>query len=305
MLSSLTPIVLSFLVSPPPGIGVEVIDVGQGAAALLRGADRVVLIDVGPASGAESVLRALDEHEIERIDLFVATHFDADHIAGLGPVLAGPDGRLGTDDDIEVAQVWDRGLDAPLPRTDALGLYLALVGAQRLAPEPGATFEGSGLRIERLGLDFEGSAAASENDRGLVLCVEFEGSRMLLPGDVSAPVLEAAAERCGPVDLLWVSHHGSHDAISTRAIDELEPRVAVVSAGLGNPHCHPAPATLALLHPVRTWVVQGAGLWPEESCPAITDALGPEHAFVGGDLWIEASSLQAWGHSGGAWASLE
>lgn len=287
--------------SVPPGPGIHFIAVGQGAAALLVGEGVSVLVDVGPAAGAEAIHHALAVHGVERLDLLVATHFDADHIGGLGPVRVGPDGRPGTGDEVEIARAWDRGLLGPLPQTDALALYLGLLEGRREAPELGARFDGPGLTLEVVGV---GRAEASENQRGLILCAEIAGLRALLPGDAAAAQVEAAAEACGPVDLLWASHHGSADGSSARALERADPRVTVASAGHANSYCHPAPTTLALLHDRPALVLDAAGLWRSESCPAIASALGPAHQLVGGDLWIAAPSLEPWCSSGELWVRL-
>jgi beta-lactamase superfamily II metal-dependent hydrolase len=273
--------------------GLHVIDVGQGSALLLRAeSGELVLVDSGPASGAEAILHALVEHEVSELALWVHTHHDADHIGGFAPVLAGLDGRLDSDDDVAVVQLWDRGLAGQPPNSDALALYLALASEWREVPQPGAVFELSGLRIEVLALD-PPPVAAPENDHGLALCVEVGGVRALLPGDLSAERLELAAAACPGVDVLWLSHHGAADASSSAALALADPALVVVSAAHDNHHCHPSALALALTHDRPTWILDAAGIDPRGACPALADALGPEQWLVGGDLWID-DDLRAW-----------
>jgi beta-lactamase superfamily II metal-dependent hydrolase len=288
MLSLATILMLGSLGSPE-GPGLHFIDVGQGSALLLRAeTGELALIDSGPASGAEAILHALAEHDVGELALWVHTHHDADHIGGFAPVLAGFDGRLHSPDDVEIGQLWDRGLTGTLPDSEALSLYLALAGERREVPDPGAVFQLSGLRIEVLALD-PPPVAAPENDRGLALCVEVGGVRALLPGDLSAARLELAAAACPDVDVLWLSHHGAADASSSAALALADPRIVVVSAGHDNTHCHPSAFALALTHDRPTWILDAAGLDPRGACPALADALGPQQRLVGGDLWIDAA----------------
>ena len=67
--------------------------------------------------------------------------------------------------------------------------------------------------------------------------------------------------RCGPVEVLKVSHHGSEDPGLPDVLTRLRPRVALVSAGEGNPFRHPRPETLAALAAAGTaaWRTDLAG----------------------------------------------
>ena len=49
------------------------------------------------------------------------------------------------------------------------------------------------------------------------------------------------------LDLLKVAHHGSRTATTQAFVDAVRPRIAVASAGAGNPYGHPARATLERL----------------------------------------------------------
>jgi competence protein ComEC len=295
--------ICSLLLSSSPieaGPGLHFIDVGQGAALLLQGeAGEIVLVDSGPASGAEALVHALAEHRANEVDLWIHTHFDADHIGGFSLALTGLDRRRPSPDDPTVARLWDRGLAGPVPDSDALALYLALAGEAREAPSPGSVYMAPGLRVEVLELD-PPPAISSENDRGLALCVEVDQLRVLIPGDLSASRVELAAAACGPVDVLWLSHHGAADATSALAITLADPALTVISAGHDNDHCHPSTLALALLHAREVWILDGAGTDPRTSCPPLVDSLGLEHRLIGGDLWID-SNRHAWLGDPGGW----
>ena len=63
---------------------VDVLDVGQGDAVLIRTSEKTVLIDAGTAKSA--VPRQLRQLGVDRLDLVVATHPHADHIGGMANV---------------------------------------------------------------------------------------------------------------------------------------------------------------------------------------------------------------------------
>ena len=75
------------------------------------------------------------------------------------------------------------------------------------------------------------------------------GTRRFLPmGDVEQEIdpqpLAAGLTR---VDLLKVAHHGSRTATTQGFVDTVRPRIAVASAGAGNPYGHPTRVTLERL----------------------------------------------------------
>ena len=81
------------------------------------------------------------------------------------------------------------------------------------------------------------------NNVSAVLDVRFGARRLLLTGDVEEAIdpqlLAAGIANGGRLDLLKVAHHGSRTASTEAFLAALRPRVAVVSAGTGNPYGHP------------------------------------------------------------------
>lgn len=89
----------------------------------------------------------------------------------------------------------------------------------------------------------------SGNDQSIVLYGSFHGKSILLTGDLeeegemhllnSFPNLE--------VDLLKVGHHGSRTSTQEPLLDQLRPKIALVSAGVNNRFGHPHPDVLKRL----------------------------------------------------------
>jgi competence protein ComEC len=71
------------------------------------------------------------------------------------------------------------------------------------------------------------------------------GIAALVPGDAESNVLGRLG--LGVHDVLVVPHHGSSDTGLARVLTRIRPTLAVVSAGAGNRHGHPAADTLAAL----------------------------------------------------------
>ncbi|MBZ5713035.1 ComEC/Rec2 family competence protein [Nannocystis pusilla] len=272
------------LAPPPRGPGLRFIDVGQGSSLLLVGREgQAVLVDAGPPPASEAILAALAEHEVAAVDLWIFSHFDNDHIGGFVRALAGPDNIAGTEDDLELRERWDRGLDGA-PDTPAARAYAAAEVPRRTV-RAGDRWDGPGLSIRVVPAGSPPERAA-ENALGLALCIEVESLRLLAPGDLPVVQVEAAARACGAVDVLWASHHGSRTGISQAVLAAAAPALVVISAGGDNSYCHPHAETLSLLHNYRMWSTDLAGASPHGSCPGLATAWGRQHHVALADLWL-------------------
>jgi beta-lactamase superfamily II metal-dependent hydrolase len=275
------------LAAPPTGAGLHFIDVGQGSALLVIGREgHAVMIDSGPPGAAEAVIHALDEHGLLRVDLWIHTHFDADHVGGFARVIAGADAIAGSDDDIDVTTLWDRGLDGA-PGSDAVAAYHVAAGDRRRTAASGDLWEVPGLSVRLVDTGIAAEIAA-ENARGLALCVDIEGLRLLAPGDLPAAQAAVAAAACGVVDLLWAAHHGGVDGTSEAVLAAADPALVIISAGHDNAYCHPAAVTLARLRERAVWISDLAGGGPLGRCPGLATSFAADHRLLSGDLWLAA-----------------
>lgn len=224
--------------TPPPGLRISILDIGQGDAILLqpRGAP-AVLVDGGPPE--DGIVAKLRAAGVTRLGAAIVTHDQSDHAGGILDLLGTmPVGRL---------------LYGVLRGQTLAVAAAAEVPAHRLA-------RGSELRSGKLRLDvlwppaelLAGPHAGEDpNQLALVMLVHWRRFSMLLTADAEA---EATPIEPGPIDVLKVAHHGSDDAGLGDLLDRTRPRLAVISVGAGNPFGHPTPATLATLasHGVST-----------------------------------------------------
>ena len=223
---------------PASGLRVEVLDIGQGDSILLQPAGAApVLVDGGPPG--DDLAAKLRAAGVDGLGAVVATHDQSDHVGGLEELL----GRM------------------PVHRLVYAVLSRQLLGEARGAGAvPYRVAEGDELRSGGLRLDVlwpprellsEPIAGSDPNLRALVILARWRDFSILLTADAEA---EAVPIDPGPVDVLKVAHHGSDDAGLGALLDRIDPKLAVISVGAGNPYGHPTPGTLATLaaHGVRT-----------------------------------------------------
>ncbi|HEU4461596.1 MAG TPA: ComEC/Rec2 family competence protein [Solirubrobacterales bacterium] len=215
---------------PLRGLRVEVLDVGQGDAILLRPAGApAVLVDGGPPG--EGLERKLEEVGVERLGAVVATHDQSDHVGGIEELLG--------------AMPVERLVYARLGRD--LVARAAAAGAKPVPVAAGRELRSGGLRLRVIWPPPEllaGAAVTDPNQSALVIEARWRDFTMLLTADAEA---ESAPIEAGPVDILKVAHHGSEDAGLEELLRRIRPQLAVISVGADNPYGHPAPQTLATL----------------------------------------------------------
>lgn len=217
-------------------------DIGQGDAVVVRDGSFHALVDTGryPAPLTEC-LRTLG---VERINLLVLTHYDADHVGGIDAVAGMVDVALvGVPDGTEDERL--------LARLEAAGADIRPAGA------------GDSGRLGALGWrvlwPVRGSAVMTTgNDGGVTIEFDGRGLRSLFLADLGEDSQRAmrTAARPGPVDVVKVAHHGSGDQ-SPELYAGLSAAVGLISVGTDNGYGHPTERLLAILRsggtlPLRT-----------------------------------------------------
>nr|WP_206686677.1 MULTISPECIES: ComEC/Rec2 family competence protein [Microbacterium] len=244
----------------PGGWAIVACDVGQGDAVLVRSAAAVALIDAGPDPGPLS--RCLDRFGIDRIDLLVLTHFDADHRGGsdavagrVDRVLHGP--SSGAADDRLLAQLADAGASL-MPAQAGQSGNLGDAHWRVLWPRPRDRVYPSG------------------NDASVVISVAGGGvPATIFLGDLSAASQRAllATGRVPAAAIVKVAHHGSADQ-DDALYRSIGPRLALVTVG-ENDYGHPRQEILSTLTSLGATIVR-------------TDVAGDVAA------WVVGERLQVW-----------
>lgn len=216
----------------PTGV-IQVLDVGQGDAILVREGTHAVLVDTGPDP---VVLRqALARAHVGALEGVVLTHAHEDHTGGLEG-LAGSS-RPGW---IAVPDVEDEAVDA-------LAVRAAAQTGRVLRLRAGMTFEVGRVRARVL-WPSGGDVRLAANDTSVILLLEVDGRRALLLGDAEDQAQRGALRSFeDTVDVMKVAHHGSMNGNVPVALEKWRPRLALISVGTGNKFGHPTQGALAAL----------------------------------------------------------
>lgn len=215
------------------------LDVGQGDSALFVFNNKTILIDAGETDMGDRVVADLDRLGVTRIDLLVATHPHSDHIGGMQRVLAA----------FPVGRVLDTGLPHPSSIYENFLKTLDRKNIPYTLAEQGQTIDiDPSLRIlvlpppaQRFGDD--------PNTNSVVLRISYGTIDFLMTGDAGGEAEDALVKSGYALDaeILKVGHHGSEYSTSKAFLDRVNPEVAVISVGEGNPYGHPHRKTLDAL----------------------------------------------------------
>ncbi len=227
------------------------LDVGQGDAAVLRTArGRWILFDAGPRfgtrdAGRDAVLPVLRRYGARRIDLFVLSHADLDHVGGFDSI----------HEAVPVFRVLDSG--HPIPKS-SYARFLARTEEDGIRWLPAA--DGDAVYLDNVAIRVLGPPAARAgrtgrpraNETSLLLRVSIGQALVYVnTGDATMEDERALLAAWGPdsarADLLKVGHHGSRTSTSSEFVAAVSPTIAVISAGRGNAYGHPHEAVLGRL----------------------------------------------------------
>lgn len=221
------------------GLVVNVIDVGQGDAILIRTPTQVVLVDTGDTPARDRLVAYIKKQGVTTIDVLIMTHPHADHIGGANAVL----------DAFTVKKIYDSG------QTSTSALYRQYLAAIQKKKIPFAVVT-AGQDIDLGGatlkvLNPPGSPItegdADLNNNSVVLRLVYGGFAMLLAADAESEAEAVMVKKYGAAmksQVLKSGHHGSRTSSSASFLKVVDPEAAIISLGAGNEYHHPHPSLL-------------------------------------------------------------
>jgi competence protein ComEC len=234
-----------------------ILDVGQGDSILLVSPHgKSMLIDGGGAfrgfpgredhtgtdPGEEAVSPYLWSRGFKKIDVVALTHAHQDHLGGLTAIL----------ENFKVGELWI-GREVNSHALAAIEAVATQRGTRIKHEIRGQTFEWDGVEGQFLWPEIAATeiAPSAKNNDSLVLRLKFGDRTLLFPGDaekaVERAMLSENDESTIHGDILKVGHHGSKNSTTPDFLSAVNPQLAIISSGEGNPYGHPSPEALTRL----------------------------------------------------------
>jgi competence protein ComEC len=172
---------------------------------------------------------------------FVLSHPHLDHVGGASSVLRA----------LRPAAYWDAAFaGGGSAYRESLAIARTL-GVPWHRVDPGDSIVADGVVVRFLAPDSAWTATLRDpNEASTVALVRYGAVRFLLVGDAERGEEGWLLRHAGDAlraDVLKVGHHGSRTSTTPAFLAAVRPRVALVSAGLGNSYGHPDAEVLAAL----------------------------------------------------------
>ncbi len=238
-----------FCVRMPEGLRITMVDVGQGDCICLSENNNMhILIDGGSSDKSDvakyQMLPYLKYEGISCLDAVVATHPDSDHISGICAMLE----EIADKGGIAIRALY-------LPDVGEAGRNEEYRELEGLAAEAGVPVRyigyGDRLRYGKVMLTClhpeKGWNTEDINAYSTVMHLSYGGFTALFTGDlegagekrVTEIIKEAGNMDLQDITLLKVAHHGSRNSTKEALLGELNPKLALISAGRNNRYGHP------------------------------------------------------------------
>ncbi|MCY6355800.1 ComEC/Rec2 family competence protein [Clostridium sp. ZS2-4] len=212
---------------------VHFITVGQGDSILVQADNKNLLIDAGPKN--KKVVSYLRKCGIKTLDYVIATHPHEDHIGGMSSII----------DNFNIKYFY-----APKKITNSNSFKNMVIALNKkklqITPVKAGEKLDIGKNILCTIIAPNNNSYKEVNNYSAVLKLTYRNTSFLFTGDAEVLSEEEILKKGFNIkaDVLKVGHHGSNSSTSTNFLNDVNPKVAVISCGKGNDYGHPHKETL-------------------------------------------------------------
>ena len=210
---------------------VSYIDVGKGDCILIEASGNTVLIDTGYEETSDDGLSYLRKRGVDQLRHVILTHYDQDHVSGLGAIAkAMPVGEVC----LPNYEGGDKNYRNVMDTISSLNL-----SARQITEEEAIQLGDAILTIIPTSLTYEkgsGGSEGNDNDLSLVATLTNHKDSYLFSGDLEKKGIAAYLDDArGTFDVLKMPHHGEWCGRTDELVDDVSPRLAIITDGEDDP----------------------------------------------------------------------
>ena len=215
-------------------LSVYFLDVGQADSILIRVGDKNMLIDAGNNEDGTLLVNYFKELGINNFKYVVASHPHEDHIGSMDDIINNFDiDEFYMPNKITTTKTFEDMLDALDNKNMKYNVF-----------SDGYEFTIDDAKFEVISAGF---IDGDINDSSIVLKLIYGNNSFLFTGDATYNVENKILNSDIKSDVLKVGHHGSKYSTSSKFLEKVSPKYAVISVGKNNIYNHPEESTLKKL----------------------------------------------------------
>ena len=224
---------------------VNLVDVGQGDGIIITYKDKVIVIDCGTILHQNTMKKYLESLNVKRINALIITHPHQDHFGGLDSILS----------NFKVDKIYTTEIDSKVDKSIferfhlfkynlIVSTYNRINGYSKIVPIKNKNGKFKSIKFGDVKLNFLGPLKNYENfnNNSIVCKLIYKDISMLFTGDIQAEAEHDLVETYGEeldVNVLKISHHGSHTSSTDEFLEVTNPEIALISCAIDNSFWHP------------------------------------------------------------------
>lgn len=203
--------------------------IGKADCSILKQGSNTLMIDCGEAENTDTILAALRQNGITKLDTLIITHFDKDHVGGAAQILHS----------LTVGQVLEPDYTPENPESESYTSYRQALEETGTPVTKVLNFLNLPLGTATLTVTGTGGTLYSknvDNNNSLLVTVSHAGNTLLFAGDIEKQRIQNVLEDgVDTVDFLKVPHHGVYNSALPEFFGFLEMQYAVITCSNKNP----------------------------------------------------------------------
>lgn len=221
---------------------IHIIDVGQAESILIVQDGFTMLVDSGDNFSGDDVVKYIKNLGIDKIDIFLITHFHRDHAGGAHKIISSLDVKkivCHKFSDLSTMQERFWYIDMSISRSirETFG-SMSIFMESACENNKLKNFDVGDAKVYTLS---QNNDAVNVNNKSIVFKLVYGDFSMLFMADAESEVEKELLEEDADLsaDVLKIGHHGSKTSTTDEFLDMVNPKYAVVSCGNGNDYNHP------------------------------------------------------------------